>query len=94
MENIVVNKLAASGIIERIVNGTHFQVVFTKKDGSERVLSTIKGLAPDLNGKGKRYSDQEKGFISLYDVAIREWRVCNLNTLSEIRFEDVLVEVV
>lgn len=93
MKNTVINKVAASGFIANIANGTEFSVKFTKKDGSERVLTTIKGLAPGVLGFGKRYSDEEKGFVSLYDIEVSDWRVCNLNTLSEIRLGSQVVEV-
>jgi hypothetical protein len=82
------NKEAAKGVISRILEGTEFQVRFTKKDGSERVLKTIKGLTPNLTGAGKRYSDEEKGFISLIDIEAEDWRVCNLATLNEIKVND------
>lgn len=82
------NKEAAKGVISRIPNGMEFQVKFTKKDGSERVLKTIKGLAPNVTGQGKRYSDEEKGFISLFDIEANDWRVCNIATLNEVLIHD------
>ena len=80
-------------MIQTLKDGTIYSVTFTKKDGTERMINSIMGTSKGVNGNGKRYSDEEKGLISVLDMQLRVqgvepekcWRVVRKDTIKEIR---------
>ena len=74
-------------------NGTIYSVTFIKKDGSIRVMNSIKGTRRGINGTGLRFDAEEKGLIPVYDLQIakqnpnapeKAWRMINVNTIQTI----------
>lgn len=57
-------------------------VIFTKKDGSRRVLNGRLGVTKYLSG-GESKLDKEK-FIIIYDVHAKGYRAVNVNSIQEI----------
>jgi len=69
-------------------NGKFVTVKFTKKDGTERTLNGRTGVhsaknAP-LTGQGLAYKPADYGLMGIFDTQIQEYRMVNLNTLSEL----------
>ncbi len=91
MKNITRNQ--AVEMIQGLSAGTIYSVTFTKKDGTERMINSIKGTGLGINGNGKRYNDEEKGLISVLDMQLRAqgvkpemcWRTVSKDTIKEIR---------
>jgi hypothetical protein len=55
-------------MISRLHKGSIYSVVFIKKDGTERTLTSIKGTARGVNGKGMAYDQESRGLMSAYDM--------------------------
>ena len=69
--------------------GRIFTVVFTKKDGSERVLNGRLGVAKYLAG-GKKTTGEE--YLTVYDLKSGGYRSVNKNTVKEVRFGGKVVK--
>ena len=80
-------------IIEAVLkanNGNFVTVTFTKKDGSERVLTGRAGVTKYLRG-GKRTTDPKKYFI-LYEID-NGYRCVNLDTVSQIKAQGKVIDI-
>ena len=77
-----------SEIIEK-TKGRIFTVVFTKKDGSERVLNGRLGVAKYLAG-GKKTTGEE--YLTVYDLKTGGYRSVNKSTIKEVRFGGEVVK--
>jgi hypothetical protein len=70
--------------IIRNTAGKFFTVVFTKKNGDERVLNGRIGVVKSLKG-GKSTINHDQ-YLSVYDVQIGDYRSVNKSTIKEVRF--------
>jgi hypothetical protein len=78
-------------MINNLKNGSIYSVKFIKKSGEERLMNSIKGTSKGVNGTGKKFSDEEKGLLSVFDMQLRSkgveeskcWRSINLSTILE-----------
>jgi len=70
--------------IIRATAGKFFTVVFTKKDGSERVLNGRLGVVSKLKG-GQTMVNKDQ-FLVVFDVQIGQYRSVNKDTIKEVRF--------
>lgn len=93
---------AAQKIYE-LKNGTIYSVLFTKKDGTERLMNSIKGTARGVKGVGLRFDPESRQLLPVYDLQAarkdpehpeRAWRMINLATLKEVTCEGVTYEVI
>lgn len=64
--------------------GKFFTVVFTKKNGEERVLNGRIGVVNHLKG-GNSTINHDK-FLTVFDVQIGQYRSVNKDTIKEVRF--------
>lgn len=81
-------------VIEQINNlksGTIYSVRFIKKDGSERLINSIKGTSKGTTGQGLKFDPSTKQLLPVYDLQLRRqgtpenksWRMINLDTILE-----------
>jgi hypothetical protein len=70
--------------IIRATAGKFFTVVFTKKDGTERVLNGRLGVVSHLKG-GTSTVNHETSFV-VWDRHIGEYRSVNKSAITEVRF--------
>lgn len=77
------NKKQAIAIIK---SGRFFSCSFTKKDGTTRYLLGRSGVKKYLrpNAKPRSYNPQELGYLSVYDLQAKEYRLINLQTITTI----------
>ena len=86
------NRIDIKNKIANLPNGTIYSVTFRKKDGSERLMNSIKGTTKGVNGVGMKYNPEKKGLIPVYDLQLslqglpenKCWRNVNINTISKI----------
>ena len=89
--------------LKGLQNGTIFSITFIKKDGSVRLLNSIKGTRKGVNGEGLKYDADEKGLIPVYDLQLakkdpsspeKAWRMVNTQTVQRIciNHEEFLVQ--
>jgi hypothetical protein len=88
--------------IQELSNGTIYSVTFIKKDGSRRLMNSIKGTRRGVTGVGMKYDPKEKDLLPVYDLQLakkdpenpnKAWRMVNLNTISEIVCGGIRFEV-
>ena len=46
-------------MIHNLKNGSIYSVKFIKKDGTERLMNSIKGTSKGVTGVGKKFNDEE-----------------------------------
>ena len=88
-----ISKDQAVEMIQNLKEGTIYSVTFIKKNGEARMINSIMGTSKGVNGNGKRYSDEEKGLISVLDMQLRVqgvapekcWRTVSKDTIQEIK---------
>lgn len=80
--------------IATIRNGRFYSVTFIKKDGTTRVMNTIKGTRKGVKGVGLKFNHVEKDLLTAFDVQLakkdkdnpeKAWRFINLKTVVSIR---------
>lgn len=88
----VIPRQQAREMISNLKNGTIYSVTFIKKDGSVRLMNSIKGTQKGVKGVGLKYNTEEKNLIPVYDIQLARkgevenkcWRMVNVNTLTEV----------
>lgn len=88
-----ITRQQAKTMIDDLSNGTIYSVTFVKKDGSIRLMNSIKGTKKGVKGVGLKFNPEEKGLIPVYDIQLakkdpanpdKAWRSVNVNTLKEV----------
>ena len=80
--------------IQDLPNGTIYSVLFVKKDGTDRLMNSIRGTSRGVKGVGMAYDPAEKGLLPVYDLQAakkdpenpnKAWRMVNLESIKEIK---------
>ena len=88
-----INRIRAKEMLSEMKNGTIYSVTFVKKDGSLRVMNSIKGTSRGVKGVGLKYDAENKGLVPVYDIQIakkdptnpeKAWRMININTITNV----------
>ena len=87
----MISRLRAKEMLSELKNGTIYSVTFVKKDGSIRLMNSVKGTSRGVKGVGLKYDAADKGLIPVYDIQIakkdpanpdKAWRMVNINTVT------------
>ena len=62
-----------------------FSVLFTKKDGSKRQMKARLDVKKDIKGAGLKYNPADFNYIIAFDMAKKNYRTINVNTLERLR---------
>ena len=98
-----ITRQQAKQMISELKNGTIYSVTFVKKDGSIRLMNSIKGTQKGVKGVGLKFDAEEKSLIPVYDIQLakkdpsnpdRCWRMVNVNTITEVRINKENYEVI
>jgi hypothetical protein len=98
-----ITRQQAKSMIDNLENGTIYSVTFTKKDGSIRLMNSIKGTKRGVKGTGLKFNPEEKGLIPVYDIQLakkdpanpdKAWRSINVTTLKEVCVNKERFEVI
>lgn len=65
--------------------GKIFTVVFIKKDGTERTMNARLGVKKFLSGGKLRYDAGEMGYIPVYDIQAKGYRIVNSSTIKKLK---------
>lgn len=88
-----ITRQEAKQMISELKNGTIYSVTFIKKDGSIRLMNSIKGTQKGVKGVGLKFDAEEKSLIPVYDIQLakkdpsnpeKAWRMINVATLQKI----------
>lgn len=98
-----VNRSEIEQMISNLANGTIYSVSFIKKDGSVRLMNSIKGTGKGVKGVGAKYDFQSKGLLPVYDLQLakqnpgapeKAWRTVSLATIFQLKVDKEVYEVV
>lgn len=100
--NKKINRADVAPRLRGLSAGTIYSVTFQKKDGSMRLMNSIKGTSRGVSGEGLKYDASSKGLIPVYDLQEARknpdpkkcWRMVNVNTVREIKINHEIFEVV
>jgi hypothetical protein len=90
-------------MISNLSNGTIYSVSFIKKDGSVRLMNSIKGTSKGVKGVGARYDAKAKGLLPVYDLQLakqnpespeKAWRTVSLSTIFQLKVDKETYEVI
>ena len=88
-----INRSQVRSKLSELKNGTIYSVLFTKKDGTERLLNSIKGTSRGVNGEGLKYNAEDRGLVPVYDIQLAKkqpespekcWRMVNIQTVKSV----------
>ena len=88
-----INRIRAKEMLSEMKNGTIYSVTFVKKDGSLRVMNSIKGTSRGVKGVGLKYDAEDRGLVPVYDIQIakkdptnpeKAWRMVNISTITNV----------
>ena len=65
--------------------GKFFTVTFIKKDGTERTMNARLQVKKYLKGGELKYSPSEMGYIPVYDMQSKGYRMVNTNTIKTLK---------
>jgi hypothetical protein len=88
-----VTKENAVQMIKDLSAGTIYSVLFVKKDGTERLMNSIKGTKKGVNGEGLKFDPAAKALMPVYDLQLAKsgvdeskcWRMINFDTVKQIK---------
>lgn len=72
-------------LIKEITPSTIFGVTFVKKNLEVRDMTCRLGVTKYLKGGELGYDQVEKGLLSVFDMSANEYRMINLDTVTELR---------
>ena len=82
--------------------GTIYSVTFVKKDGSVRLMNSIKNTRKGIKGVGLKFDADDRGLVPVYDLQLAKqgvaedkcWRMVNVNTVQKLvaNHEEILVQ--
>lgn len=78
-------------MIKQAVGTRFFSVVFTKKDGSQRKMTARLGVKKYLKGGELKHDPSQLNHLIVFDMAIKQYRTINFNTIKEIRFKGKVI---
>ena len=79
-----ISKEQAKQLIKN-TNGKFFTATFIKKDGTTRVMNARLGVKAYLKGGELPYDPESKGLIPVFDVKTEDYRMININTLTNLK---------
>ena len=90
------NKLAS------LKNGTIYSVTFVKRDGSVRVMNSVKGTQKGVTGEGLKFDAEERGLVPVYDLQLarkgepenKRWRMINISTVQSMSIGKEIYSVI
>lgn len=71
--------------IKKLVGNKIFSALFTKKDGTTRLMSCRLGVSKGVKGKGLKFNASKKGLLNVFDMNKKEYRFVNLRKCSQIK---------
>lgn len=97
-----ITKDQAQNIIENLAPNAIYSVTFVKKDGSLRMINSIRSTRKGLTGEGLRYDAKSKGLMPVYDLQLAKsgtpekqcWRMINFETVQEIKANQTVYQVI
>ncbi len=87
-----INKETAKDLIKN-TKGKFFTVTFIKKDGTTRVMNARLGVKAYLRGGNLPYDPEPKGLLPVFDVKTKDYRMININTITDLKIGNNIYNV-
>lgn len=71
--------------IIKLVGNKFFTISFIKKDGTLRKMNARLGVTKHLKGGKKSYNPDDFNYLTVFDLAKKQYRTVNLNTVKEVK---------
>ena len=89
---IIISRDQVAETLTSLKNGTIYSVTFVKKDGSVRMINSVKGTSKGVSGEGLKYDAKGRGLIPVFDLQLKGqgvddnkcWRMVNTETVTKI----------
>ena len=65
----------------RDAGGKIFRIDFVKKDGSDRRMICRTGVKKHVTGRGMSWDPEERGYVVVFDLQKRQYRMVNTGTV-------------
>ena len=99
---ITITKDKAITLIKELAGNSIYSVKFIKKDGSERLMNSIRRTRKGVNGEGLKFDADAKGLMPVYDLQLAKagteeskcWRMINFNTVKEVKANGNIYQVI
>lgn len=75
--------------ISLIKSGKFFTAEFTKKDGTSRRIHARSGVRKYVKGTGMAWSPSDRGYLSVYDLQKKEYRLINTQTITKVNGNEI-----
>ena len=75
-------------------DGQMFSVTFLKKDGTVREMTARLGVKKHLAGGELKFDAEGRGYLPVFDMGQKDYRMINLNTLMTVKMDGTLYRVV
>jgi hypothetical protein len=100
MKNITKNE--AIELIKGLAGNSIYSVKFIKKDGSERLMNSIRRTQKGVSGEGLKFDADAKGLMPVYDLQLAKsgveekkcWRMVNFETVFEVKTNGEVYKIV
>lgn len=92
MINLSKNKTTTKNAIAIIKSKKFFSAEFIKKDGSVRFIYGRSGVKKHLkpNAKPQVYKPSDMGYLTIWDMSKKEYRLINTQTITKINGMEVV----
>jgi hypothetical protein len=92
-DTVFVKRVNLKELIQK-THGKIFWVHFYKKDGSPRKMIARTGVKKGVKGTGRGFKNPlEMPYVRVFDMKKREWRMINLDTITEMHFQNKIYQV-
>jgi len=88
-----ITKAQAITLIKELAGNSIYSVKFIKKDGTERLMNSIRRTRKGVNGEGLKFDPAAKNLMPVYDLQLAKagtdeskcWRMVNFETVFEVK---------
>lgn len=78
---------------KNLVGNKIFTVEFIKKNGESRIMNARLGVKKYLKGGEIAYNPIDRGYLPVYDMQKKDYRMININSIQRLKFEGIEYEV-
>lgn len=82
-----------ASMIRELVGNKFFSVIFTKKNGEMRKMTARLGVKKHLKGGQMKHNPDELNHLVVFDMAKKEYRTINIDTLIELKFKGKMITI-
>ena len=90
---VLLNRVNLKSLIEA-ENGRFVSVDYIRADGIKRTLTGRLGVTSFLNGGQNTVEKDERPYLTMFDIQLRQYRTVNLKTVSAMRCNNKVYTII